>query len=81
MTQHDPAPAADPAPGAAGPAPGAAGDTGDSRVDDALRKLADLADLPVHEHPAVFGEIHEALAGALGTLGPATGPAARAPGR
>jgi hypothetical protein len=74
VTQQDPAPAAS-------PAPGATGGTGDPRVDDALRKLADLADLPVHQHPAVFGEIHEALAGALGTLDPAAGPADRAAGR
>jgi hypothetical protein len=37
-------------------------------VDAALGKLADLAELPLNEHPAVFEQIHGALAGALGTL-------------
>ncbi|HUY46849.1 MAG TPA: hypothetical protein VMV92_14115 [Streptosporangiaceae bacterium] len=61
MTQNDPG-----VPGAASP-PGTV-TTGDTRVDDALHKLADLAELPLHEHPAVFEHIHGALTGALGTL-------------
>jgi hypothetical protein len=56
--------------------------TGDGRVDEALRKLADLTDLPLPAHPAVFEHIHGALTGALGALEagggapPADGPAA-----
>jgi hypothetical protein len=44
------------------------GTTGDPQVDAALGKLADLAELPLNEHPAMFEQIHGALAGALGTL-------------
>jgi hypothetical protein len=56
------------------------GTTGDPQVDAALGKLADLAELPLNEHPAVFEQIHGALTGALGTLdsgsgGPDTGGA------
>ena len=36
-------------------------------------KLADLAELPLNEHPAVFEQIHGALTGALGTLDSGTG--------
>jgi hypothetical protein len=61
VTQNDPAP-----PDQAGP-PGAV-TTGDTRVDEALRKLDELPDLPLHEHPAVFEQVHAALAGALGRL-------------
>lgn len=43
-------------------------DTGDSRVDDALSRLDDLAELPLAEHPAVFGYVQERLAEALGDL-------------
>ena len=53
MTQNEPA---DP------------GTTGDPQVDAALDQLADLAELPLNEHPAVFEQIHGALTGALGTL-------------
>ena len=58
MTQNEPA---DP------------GTTGDPQVDAALDKLADLAELPLNEHPAVFEQIHGALTGALGTLDSGTG--------
>ena len=58
MTQNEPA---DP------------GTTGDPQVDAALDKLADLAELPLNEHPAVFEQIHGALTGALGTLGSGPG--------
>jgi hypothetical protein len=61
VTQNDPA-APDEAP-RVDTAP-----TGDARVDEALHKLADLADLPLPDHPAVFEHIHGALTGALGTL-------------
>ena len=63
MTENEPAPP---------PVPEAAGTTGDPQVDEALRKLADLAELPLNEHPAVFEQIHGALTGALGTLDPAS---------
>jgi hypothetical protein len=49
------------------------GTTGDPQVDAALDKLADLAELPLNEHPAVFEQIHGALTGALGTLDSGTG--------
>lgn len=44
-------------------------DTGDRRVDEALARLADLAELPVAEHPAVFEYVHDQLTEALGELG------------
>jgi hypothetical protein len=49
--------------------------TGDPRVDDALRGLSRLADLPVTEHPQVYESIHGALAEVLGELRPAAGAA------
>jgi hypothetical protein len=48
--------------------PGSPGSTGDARVDEAVARLADLAELPVAEHPAVFGYVHERLTEALGDL-------------
>lgn len=40
--------------------------TGEARVDDALGRLNDLTNLPVHEHAAVFEDVqrrlHETLA-------------------
>ena len=42
--------------------------TGDDRVDQALRRLGELADLPLPAHAAVFEHIHAELTGALGTL-------------
>jgi hypothetical protein len=72
VTQNEPAPP---------PVPEAPGTTGDPQVDEALRKLADLAELPLNEHPAVFEQIHGALTGALGTLDSASASAsASAPG-
>jgi hypothetical protein len=56
--------------------------TGDARVDEAVARLADLAELPVAEHPPVFEYVHERLTEALGDLDvhdPA-GPGSRAPG-
>ena len=68
MTQNEPAdPAVQPS-AAGGPGP-----TGDPQVDAALDKLADLADLPLNQHPAVFEQIHGALTGALGTVDASTG--------
>jgi hypothetical protein len=68
VTENEPAPPR---------VPEAAGTTGEPQVDEALRKLAGLAELPLNEHPAVFEQIHGALTGALGTLDPASaaGPA------
>ena len=68
--------------GVSGPA------TGDARVDEAVARLADLAGLPVAEHPPVFEYVHERLTEALGDLdvrdpaGPGSpdGPGSRAPG-
>ena len=57
-----------PAPSPADIAPGARPSTGDTRVDEAVARLADLAELPVAEHPAVFEYVHERLTEALGDL-------------
>jgi hypothetical protein len=40
--------------------------TGDSRVDEAVSQLEDLAGLPVAEHPAVFELVHQRLTETLG---------------
>lgn len=42
--------------------------TGDPRVDDAVARLDDLAELPLAEHLAVFEYVHERLTEALGDL-------------
>ena len=42
--------------------------TGDTRVDDAVARLDDLAGLPVAEHLAVFEYVHARLTEALGDL-------------
>ncbi|MCU0265751.1 MAG: hypothetical protein MUC45_06480 [Actinomycetia bacterium] len=39
--------------------------TGDDRVDTAVARLADLAELPVAAHPAVYEEVHRTLDDAL----------------
>jgi hypothetical protein len=49
----------------AGPQPA----TGDGRVDEAVSQLADLAGLPVAEHPAIFERVHQRLTEALGDAG------------
>lgn len=56
--------------------------TGDPRVDEALSRLDDLTGLPVAEHPAVFEQVHQRLAEALGDLEPSgpEGPADDASG-
>ena len=51
-------------PGPAGSRP----DTGDSRVDEAVSQLQNLAGLPVAEHPAVFERVHRRLTEALDDL-------------
>jgi len=53
--------------------------TGEPRVNDALRKLDQLAELPVSEHPAVFEQVHARLRDVLGELD--SGAAAGAQGR
>lgn len=42
--------------------------TGEPRVDDALRRLGQLGDLPVSEHPPVFERVHASLVDVLGEL-------------
>jgi hypothetical protein len=42
--------------------------TGEPRVDAALRRLDELGDLPVSEHPAVYERVHEQLVEVLGEL-------------
>ena len=42
--------------------------TGEPRVDDALRRLGELGDLPVSEHPPVFERVHASLVDVLGEL-------------
>jgi hypothetical protein len=68
-TMGTPRPAATPASPAGQPGSAVARpSTGDSRVDEAVARLADLAELPVAEHPAVFEYVHERLTEALGDL-------------
>jgi hypothetical protein len=50
----------------------AAASTGEPRVDAALARLDQLADLGVHEHPAVFERVHAELSEVLGELEPDT---------
>jgi hypothetical protein len=42
--------------------------TGETRVDEALGRLGELAGLPVTEHPAVFEQLHRRLREVLGEL-------------
>jgi hypothetical protein len=42
--------------------------TGESKVDEALARLDELAELPVAEHPAVFEQVHRRLRDVLGEL-------------
>ena len=42
--------------------------TGEARVDEALRRLGELGDLPVSEHPPVFERVHSSLVNVLGEL-------------
>jgi hypothetical protein len=50
----------------------AAAGTGEPRVDAALGRLDELADLDVHDHPAVFERVHAELSEVLGELEPDT---------
>jgi hypothetical protein len=50
------------------PDPGFKVATGEPRVDDTLRQLDELNDLPVSEHPAVFERVHGQLVEVLGEL-------------
>ena len=49
--------------------------TGEPRVDAALRRLDELSDLPVSEHPQVYERIHGQLVEVLGELHSGQGPA------
>ena len=51
------------------PEPAAWPATGDSRVDEAVSQLEDLAGLPIAEHPAIFERVHQQLTDALGDAG------------
>jgi hypothetical protein len=51
----------------------AAASTGEPRVDAALDRLDELADLGVHDHPAVFERVHAELIEVLGELEPDAG--------
>jgi hypothetical protein len=53
--------------------------TGEPRVDDALRRLGELTELPVSDHPAVFEHVHARLSDVLDELD--SGTAAGAQGR
>jgi hypothetical protein len=66
-----PTPAGTPGAGAPAGLPGPAQvrpSTGDTRVDEAVARLDDLAGLPVAEHPAVFEYVHQRLTETLGDL-------------
>jgi len=66
-----------PADAAAGrPLPVPPAGTGEPRVDAALRRLDELGDRPVSEHPAVFENVHARLSEVLGELD--TGPPGQA---
>jgi hypothetical protein len=45
-----------------------AAQTGEPRVDEVLRMLDRLRDLPVSEHPGVFEQVHGQLVDVLGEL-------------
>jgi hypothetical protein len=52
--------------------------TGEPRVDETLRRLSELGDLPVSEHPPVFERVHASLVDVLGELRSGIGEHARA---
>jgi hypothetical protein len=54
--------------------------TGEPRVDETLRRLDELAELPVTEHPAVFERVHSQLVEVLGELRSGTDASAARPG-
>jgi len=51
------------------PVPAPSPQTADPRVDEALARLDELAELPIADHPAVFEHVHQRLAEVLGDLG------------
>ena len=53
--------------------------TGEPRVDETLRRLDELAELPVTEHPAVFERVHSQLVEVLGELRSGTDASAARP--
>ena len=54
--------------------------TGDSRVDDAISRLARLRETPLDEHPPVLEAAHDRLREILGELGDAGAPRPTRPG-
>jgi hypothetical protein len=48
--------------------PGQIEATGEPRVDQAMRRLGELDNLPVSEHPQVFERVHASLVDVLGEL-------------
>jgi len=60
---------------AAGPVTGDDPATGDHRVDEAVAKLASLADMPADQHPEVLGEVYQNLSDILGEAGDDSSPA------
>jgi hypothetical protein len=53
--------------------------TGEPRVDEAIRRLTELDDLPLSEHPGVYERVHEELVEVLGDLHVGDRPAPQAP--
>lgn len=53
--------------------------TGEPRVDEAIRRLTELDDLPLSEHPGVYERVHEQLVEVLGELHAGQGQAPQAP--
>jgi hypothetical protein len=49
-------------------APAPAVVTGEPRVDETLRRLDELGELPVSDHPGVFERVHSQLVEVLGEL-------------
>jgi hypothetical protein len=54
--------------------------TGEPRVDETLRRLDEIDELPVTEHPAVFERVHSQLVEVLGELRSGTDASAARPG-
>ena len=75
--EHDTGPGSDPAAQADGAGAGQVepADTGEPRVDAALRSLGDLDGAPVAEHPPIFERIHGQLVEVLGELHSGADPA------
>ena len=55
--------------------------TGDSRVDQAVARLAELQETPLDEHPAVLEAVHDKLREILGELGEPGKTGGAEPGR